>query len=466
MNSTCLRVLQAVLLLLGLAGRSQAGLAQQDAGHYSGGLKQLLQLAEANYPLLKAKQLDVQAARKGVVAAHHSLLPSLDASYQADYATYNNITGMAYPALLVPISGPPASTNRYDPVFGSAASLLASWQPVTFGQRQAQVNLAKSGLRFAGADERNERFQLQVRVIAAYLDAITATELVRVQLNNLVRTQTNLEAVQTLVASGIRPGVDTALFHAELSRANMELQASRQQQDQTRILLAQLLATDSSWLVSDSFFFSRLPQASYGNAGGDSTVHPLLGLYDAQAGTVAARRLALARTARPTLGVWSTAYARGSGVAYNGTVKAAEGLAWQRYNYGIGLQFSVPLLQPLRIRPQLQQQELLLQSARERREEIAWQLRKQQESADSAVVHSLAAARESPQLLASARFSYKALQSRYQAGLATYAEFIQGQYVLVKAETDDRLAYLAVWKAWLYKTSMAGNLDLFLNQLN
>src|SRR5947209_4094864 len=108
-------------------------------------LHHLLQLAEANYPLLKSKSLDIQAAQKGIDISKSSFIPSLDAAYQAGYATYNNITGMSYPQYLVPISGPPSSSNNMTGVFGSAASLLLNWQPVTFGQRQAQVAYSKAG---------------------------------------------------------------------------------------------------------------------------------------------------------------------------------------------------------------------------------------------------------------------------------------------------------------------------------
>ena len=70
----------------------------------SSSLKELLQLAEANYPLLKSRKFEVQAAKKDVEASKASIIPSLDASYQLNYATYNNITGMAYPQFLVPNS--------------------------------------------------------------------------------------------------------------------------------------------------------------------------------------------------------------------------------------------------------------------------------------------------------------------------------------------------------------------------
>ncbi|MBO9202614.1 MULTISPECIES: TolC family protein [Niastella] len=65
----------------------QSAHAQQQATSTS--LKELLQLAENNYPLLKSKALDVQAAKKGIDIKKR-IIPSLDASYQVNYATYNN----------------------------------------------------------------------------------------------------------------------------------------------------------------------------------------------------------------------------------------------------------------------------------------------------------------------------------------------------------------------------------------
>ena len=58
-------------------------------------LHQLLQVAETNYPLLKSKKFSVDAAQKAVEISKNTKIPSLDAAYQMNYATYNNITGMA-----------------------------------------------------------------------------------------------------------------------------------------------------------------------------------------------------------------------------------------------------------------------------------------------------------------------------------------------------------------------------------
>src|SRR5215467_7726415 len=69
-------------------------------------LRELLESAEKNYPLLKSKLMEVEAAKKGIETIKKTIVPSLDASYQVDYATYNNITGMFYPQYILPMTGP------------------------------------------------------------------------------------------------------------------------------------------------------------------------------------------------------------------------------------------------------------------------------------------------------------------------------------------------------------------------
>ena len=326
-------VFSSLVILIGL---------ETSAQQQSNTLIYLLQLTEKNYPLLKSKMLDVQVAQEGVNTAKSALIPSLDASYQINYGTYNNITGMAYPQFIVPISGPPSAENNLNGVFGSVTSLLLNWQPVTFGQRNAQIAVSKAGLQYADADAQNEIFRHKTKVINAYLDVLTTNELVKVYQNNLKRTATNLQVVKSLVISGIRPGVDTALFKAEISKAKVELLNNQKYQEQAIINLSQLLASDTIINCIDTLFFSRLP---VNLPAIDSVNHPLVSLYMSNVEMSLARKKALSKTTMPVLGVWSTIYARGSGVSYNNDVNATDGLAFQRYNYGIGFQISMPLLQ-------------------------------------------------------------------------------------------------------------------------
>jgi outer membrane protein len=433
------------------------------AQQQSGTLIKLLQIAERNYPSLKSKMFEVQAAREGVNAVKSSLIPSLDASYQINYATYNNITGMASPQFIVPISGPPSADNNFNGVFGSVTSLLLNWQPITFGQRHAQIEVSRAGSQYADADAQNEIFLHKIKVVNAYLDVLSANELAKVYQNNLNRTATNLQEVKSMVISGIRPGVDTALFKAEISKAKVELLNNQKYQEQAIINLSQMLASDSTISFTDTLFFSRLPVNLPST---DSVKNPLINLYISNVEMSLARKKALSKTTMPVLGVWSTVYARGSGVPYNNVVNSTDGLAFQRYNYGVGFQISMPLLQVARIHPQLQQQNFLIQSSQEKLLEIELQLKKQQELAEMTIKNAYGIVKESHSFLESAQFSYKAIQSRYQSGLANFADLIQAQYALIKAETDYKIAYMSVWKAFLYEAAVNGNLNLFINQLN
>jgi outer membrane protein len=429
----------------------------------SGSLRELLKIAETNYPLLKSKVYDLQAAQKNVEASKNTLIPSLDASYQLNYATYNNITGMAYPQFLVPISGPPSSRNDMSGVFGSAASLLLNWQPVTFGQRQSQVDFAKAGLQYATADANNEIFKHKVNVINAYLDVLMATELVRLYEENVKRIEANASQIKTLVATGIKPGVDSALLKAEVSKAKIDLLNGKKLKEQTLIILSQFLATDNIPVLNDTTYFHKLPSPYAIN---DSAKNPLLSLYSSSIGLSNARKKVLSKTTMPILGVWGSSYARGSGISHNGIAKSTDGLGFQRYNYGLGLQLSVPILQFARIKPQLQQQNFIIKSTEEKLSEISLQLQKQQQLADATLNNALAIVKETPLFYESAAFSYRALFSRYQSGLANFADLIQAEYTLIKSETDNKSAYMSAWKALLFKAAVTGDLNLFLNQAN
>lgn len=445
-------LLQGLLLLL----------TARAVGQPSVTLPELLQMAETNYPLLKSKSFDVQTAQKGVEVSKSTFVPTLDAAYQLNYATYNNITGMSYPGQLLPISGPPSIDNKYAGVFGSATSLLFNWQPITFGQRKSQVDFAKAGVQYASADADNEIFQHKIKVVNAYLDLLTLDELAKVYDNNLKRTESNLLNVQSLVESGIRPGVDSPLLKAEVSRAKVELLNHKSKQAQARIGLSELLVSNANRSFSDTLFFKQLPQTVLAT---DSVSHPLIELYQANNQINVARKNMLSKSTRPTLGVWGTTYARGSGISHDGTIKSTDGLGFQRLNYGVGFQLSVPLLGSLHTRPQLQQQDFVIRSGKQKLDVISLQLEKQKQLADTTLLSALAVSQESPLYLESAQFSYKAVQSRYKSGLANLSDLFQAQYALVKAETDYKLAYMGVWKALLYKAAVQGNLNIFINQV-
>ncbi|MGE0587092.1 MAG: TolC family protein [Cyclobacteriaceae bacterium] len=426
-------------------------------------LQELLKQAEANYPLLKAKGYEVQARKDQVAFVKSTALPSLDAAYQLNYATYNNITGMALGQGFVPISGPPSKDNTYDAVFGSAGGLVLNWEPFTFGQRKSKINSARAYQEYQQAEQDQEIFQHQIKTANAYLDVVMTYELVKVYSKNLERAEDNLRIVKSLTRSGLRPGTDTALFKAELSRAKIELLNYERLREMQQALLSELLGGSKDAFSIDSSFFKSLPVIAADTA---SLNHPLIRLSTSSMMINQYDKKYLQTSLYPKLSFWGTAYARGSGIRYDGQVNAEEGLSFSRYNYGAGLVLSVPLLRFATIRHQVNAQESLIKSDEEKLKLVKLQLEKQNQVADMTLSNALKIAQESPSFYQSSEFSYRTLLSRYNSGLVNYADLIQAQYTLIKSEADLKKAYLDSWKALLYKAAVQGDINIFLNQLN
>ncbi len=425
-------------------------------------LQELLRQAESSYPLLKAKAFEVQAGKSNVSSAKSTALPTLDAAYQLNYATGNNITGMVSTQFMVPMTGPPSSGNDYGGVYGSAGGLLLNWEPFTFGQRSARIDVARANLYFNEADARQEIFKHQINVINVYLDVLIAHELLKVYIKNLERSKENVRVVHTLTTTGLRPGVDTALFNAELSKAKIDLLNQSRFLETRKADLAELLATKNLAYSYDSSYFQSLPQFPEDTAFG---VHPMVALSQSKLEINQYQRTFVQRSLYPKLTAWGTTYARGSGIHYDGTVNSKDGLSFSRYNYGVGLQLSVPLLRFVDVRNQLHQQNSLINSQQERLKQVELDLEKQRVVADLTLRSSLEIAHEGPVLYESAEFGYQSLATRYNAGMTNYADLVQAQYGLVKAETDLKKSYLECWKALLYEAAVQGDLNVFLKQV-
>jgi outer membrane protein TolC len=432
----------------------------QQGKHY---LDSLLKTAELNYPLIKAKKLQTQAMRYAVKYKQNGFIPSLNASYQVDYATANNITGMIYPQYIIPISGPPSKTNDYSGVPGSAAALNLQWEPITFGQRNSEVELAKGRLQYGKADEELTLFQQQIYVINAWLNYTLITDLIKVYEVNIDRSAFNLKQAQTLVTNGLRPGTDSSSFNAEYTRAEIQLIVFERQRDSTLIALKELVGGHlPAGMTVDSSLYKNLPALTLTDT--SLTDHPEVQLGKAN---VTANELALKslkKSIMPRLTFWSTSYGRGSGIGADGSVNSSDGWHFERYNYGVGAQISFPILEVFRQKPLWKQQELITASSREDLARTELHLNTQKEIAESTFQKALQSARLAPKQFYSAMYSYKAIQSRYKSGLINYYDVIQAQQLLFQSEAAVRITYYNAWRSLLNKAAYYGNLNLFLNQ--
>lgn len=424
-------------------------------------LADVLIMAENNYPKLKSDRYQLEASKANIKLQQQTIIPQLDAAYQANLATRNNITGMFYPQYTLPISGPPSANNDYGPVTGSAASLLLQWQPGIFGERTANINLATASTQTLQSKNEQDVFSHKIKVCGQYIDLVYVQKLLKLYEENIRISENQLSQVKVLTGTGLRPGVDTALIQSELSRSRIEWLKIKNALGNSIALLQESLATDSVIIGKDTLLYSLVPRQFLT----DTIEHPLIKTARLSIEEANTKRIAISKLAIPHLSVWGTTYARGSGVDYSGAVKTFDGFALNRFNYGLGVQIAVPLLKQTEIRTKLQQQDWLIKSEQEKLNGLSSALKEQKKYAEMAFTNARLIAMETPTQIRAAEYAFRSMQVRYTNGLVNYTELLQLQSALLKAKIDQANAQSEWWKALLYKAAVYGDINLFINQV-
>jgi len=428
-------------------------------------LKSAVQMAEQRYHLLQADKYETEAAQKNIALAKYGRKPTIDASYQANLGTANNLTGLFYPEGILPMTGPPSTANNYHPATGSAASLLLNWEAVTFGQRTAQINASIAEANVSEKNSVQNIFKHKINVISAYLDVLLSYDLVRIQEYNIQRVDTNLKQSRVLSLTGIKPGVDTAFFLSERSRAKIQYLNSKQELENQQWQLARLLVTDALPVPVDTAFLNKLP-AAVSPPDTSFASHPIIQYAESQIKSSQSKEAFLKKSYLPKINIWSTTFARSSGFQADGQIKSGDGLLLSRYNYGAGAQIIFPIMKYGEVKHQVQQQNFLSKAAQERLEESKSELNTQMHIANTSFRSSLEVVSESLQNFKSASYAFNATQLRYNTGLMNISDIAQAQFNLLQAELDLKRAYWNVWKAKLLEAAVKGDVNIFLKEID
>jgi outer membrane protein TolC len=445
------------------------GLGQTTPAQSLSNEKKILTLEEAvdfalkNYPAVRAALERVKAAHGGVGLARTNYLPRADMVWQTNRATDNNITGLLLPqSIIAPISGPVPVATSMGSAWGSAAGLLFSWEPVDFGYRGAKVDAARAGQDRASAEASLTRLDVAVATVNNYLTVLAAQRTVRAAEANVERRETFHKAVRVLVDNKLRAGADASRADSELARARVNLARAQQQEKISRAALADILGLpDVSVEVSEGPLLGQPPEESPQVTA--VTNNPTAELQHARVKEAQAQVHILDRSYYPKFYLQSSVYGRGSGWDPAGNFEgAASGLGPDRSNWAVGLTVTFPVMDIFAIRSRK-----AIESASERVEaarydqtlqDLTGQLRKAQASLEGA----RQVAENTPVELEAARTTETQQRSRYQAGLATLIDVADAQSLLVQAETDDALAWLAVWQNLASVAASQGDLAPFL----
>lgn len=428
-------------------------------------LEEALQYALDHYPTVRAALEQVNASRANVSVAQSTSLPRLDALWQTNRATANNVFGQLLPQAIIPaLSGPVLASASSDSVWGSAAGALISWEAVDFGLRGATVRGAEAAVLRARADESLTRLEVQSAVGAAFLAVVQAEQTVAATQADVERRDVLARAARTLADNQLRPRAEASRADAERAAAQTRSILARQALVLCQTTLTRVLGVATGLVsVNSTNLLASAPTS--GALSGAASTHPLAQAHQASVDVARAQEDVLAHTNRPRLYLQSSVFARGSGANADGLLDGgSDGLGLERANWAAGVQVVFPnLFEFASLRARRASAAASTRAENARYEEALLTVTSEQQAAAAAIDAARAVAANTPVQLAAAQQSEAQARARYDAGLASIIEVADTQNLLAQAEYQDALAKVEVWRALLADAIAHGDLTQFVN---
>ena len=427
-------------------------------------LDRAMQYAIDHYPAVRAAVEQVVASSAGVSVARSAYLPRLDALWQSNRATTNNLFGQVLPQSVIPaLTGPVLTATSPQSVWGSATGALFSWEPVDFGLRKASVAGAEAAVTQARAGEALTRLEVQSAVGVAFLDVVAADRAVISAQADVDRRDALARTVHALVDNQLRAGADASRTDADRAAAFTRLIQAQQTLEIARATMARVLGMTTGMVQVDAdSLLDRVPAGDA--AAGNAAAHPLAQARQAAVDAAIAQQQVLARTDLPRLYLQSSLFARGSGANPNGTFDGgADGLGLERANWASGFQIVFPNLfdfSSLSARKAAAAASARAEMARH--DEALLTISAERQAASAMVKAARAVAANTPVQLAAARESLTQADARYRAGLTSIIEVADAQNLVAQAEAQDQLARVDVWRALLAQAVADGAIEPFL----
>jgi outer membrane protein len=448
------------LLLLGTGPT-----AAQDSQLQPLALNTAVESALRHYPSVRASQAQAAAAEAGIDVARVAYLPRMDTLWQQNFATRNNVFGLLFPQSVVPpISGPQLDRESLRGAAGSAGGLLLSWEPFDFGLRRANVGLASAARKQAGAGVEVTRLDVAFAAADAFLGVIANEQLVRAAQANVERMEVFAKAVQVLVDSQLRPGVDASRASAELAAARNQSIQARQDAEISQASLAEAIGQAGATVAIDAGSLLTLPLPPSLETP-DFAAHPLARTQAASLETAQARERVLDRSYFPRFDFQSAVFGRGTGARIDGSFDNGKGLYPNTGNWAVGMTITFPAFDifGLRARRRVECNNVLAEKARY--DQTIQTLKTQDAKARALIDAARRTAENTPIQLKAAQETELRARVRYENGLANVIEVAEAQRLLAQAEADDAVARLAVWRALLIAARVQGDLQPFLEQV-
>jgi len=421
------------LLLLLFSATAEA---QQYAAPLS--LKQLLSRVDHNAPALITDSSAISIRQAQAKETRNNWLPNLKLNYQADIGTSNNVTGPYFGFGIIPSSSggihPTNNTSALSTNIGIAAF---DWELYNFGAYGAQNKVANSEIQVEQSNFAQSKYQLEAYTISNYLRLLNLQDYLVIQSRDIQRNQEILRSISSLTRSGVRPGVDTSIANAELSKSRLNYIELNDQLKKVQLQISAISGLPYQSIVADTALEISLFNLPTQQFTIDTTNHPLISYYQSILQNSKQREDLIKKQYNPKILLEAAAWGRGSSVDVNGNYNSlSSGYGFDRDNYLVGLGVSYNLFDLRRRHLELSTQKTETDYARNKLEEQKIALANTADQANAEMETARLRLQEIPKQLKAANDGYRQKLSLYKSGLTDIIELNAALNILYRAETD------------------------------
>ncbi|MDZ4836207.1 MAG: TolC family protein [Candidatus Melainabacteria bacterium] len=430
-------------------------------------LRESVDTAVRNYPTIRQKFFKLRAAKANVSLAKMQYLPNLNIDTQISGVTPNRIASVVMNNVsgfdTVPVdSGPSASRAKFGPIANNLQGMNLNWLMVDFGLRKANDRFAAADARTARADISLTELDVAFATADSFFHAAAAKQVITARQASLDHMEAAKLRVKTLVAEGLRPGVDAADLDYEVAKAKINLVKAEKDFRLALVDLAEKmgLATHDFDIISDPVV--RSPMDLREERPIDLSSHPLARFKFAEIERWRAKQTVLDKAYRPHLWLNSSIWGRGSGDnAANPIKNHTGGVLPQVFNYMVGASFSFPILEyfPLKAQKQMARSNEL--AARADFDVAMLVLEKKDANSRVLIEQTRKVAKLTPELVAAARVKEINVLKRYTVGLNNVVSLAVAEENLATADVENAVAQIEVWRSILALGYAQGDLQSF-----
>jgi outer membrane protein TolC len=427
----------------------------------------LIDSADHYLPSLMAKRALVNSASANITDTRHQFLPAFRFSDQVILGTDNSIAGSYFPFGLIPsTSSGIRAANDFQTASGNLAVLYGEYTLLDFGYRSASLDRAKSEVAFRSADFNRATYLVHAQICKSYFNFLLSQARLEVERQTVRRYDTIFRMIRALTMSGLRPGSDSSLAKAELSRSRISYNQIQEQAEQFREELSYLTGIKAGQIIIDSALMTSFYISKMGKFQIDSSANPLLDYYKFLRDDYLSREKLIGKSYLPRILLTASAWARGSSIVYDDQYKdLSTGLGYARYNWLAGISFQYDLFNGLHRKDRLKSFGFERESSEQDLQQEVLNLSTANRQAENSLEIAEKNLVEMPVEYKAAFDTYNQKLAQYKAGLIALIDLTNAAFVLDRSQNDYVETKGNWYQARLAKAIATGNLAAYINSI-